>query len=118
MKVLLENSVNTKLNFPNINDVQIFVKREDRLHKIISGNKYRKLKYNIIHAKNKDYKGVISFGGAYSNHIAALAFAGKVNSLKTIGLIRGAFSIAFLNSSAKLNKFKSLKESFSFSSSL
>ena len=89
MKVLLENSVNTKLNFSNINDVQIFVKREDRLHKIISGNKYRKLKYNIIHAKNKDYKGVISFGGAYSNHIAALAFAGKVNSLKTIGLIRG-----------------------------
>ena len=89
MKVLLKNSVNTLLNFPNVNDVQIFVKREDELHKIISGNKYRKLKYNILHAKNKNYEGLISFGGAYSNHIAALAYAGKVNNLKTIGLIRG-----------------------------
>ncbi len=69
-------------------NLQIMIKRDDLIHPIISGNKWRKLKYNIIHAKQHN-KGVISFGGAYSNHIHALAFACHQAKIKAIGIIRG-----------------------------
>jgi len=69
--------------------VSLYIKREDRIHKYISGNKYRKLKYNLIEAKNKDHKTILTFGGAFSNHIAATAAAGKEVGFKTIGVIRG-----------------------------
>lgn len=69
--------------------VTITVRRDDLLHKDISGNKFRKLKYNILEAQNNDFKGIVTFGGAFSNHIAAAAAAGKVYSIKTIGIIRG-----------------------------
>lgn len=59
------------------------------LHPLISGNKYRKLKYNLAAAKEKGHDLIVTFGGAYSNHIAAVAYAGKVHGLKTIGVIRG-----------------------------
>ena len=58
-------------------------------HKYISGNKLRKLKYNLIEAKNSGSDKVLSFGGAYSNHISAMAYAGKEYGFKTIGIIRG-----------------------------
>lgn len=69
--------------------VSLFIKREDALHPVISGNKYRKLKYNLLKAKECGYTGLITFGGAYSNHILATAIAGKEQGLKTIGVIRG-----------------------------
>jgi len=69
--------------------LSLFIKREDRIHPLISGNKYRKLKYNLKEAKNTGFETLITFGGAYSNHIAAMAYAGKVNRFKTIGVIRG-----------------------------
>ncbi len=65
------------------------VKREDQLHPHISGNKYRKLTYNLLEAKQQGHATLLTFGGAYSNHIAATAFAGKAYGLKTIGVIRG-----------------------------
>ena len=55
----------------------MFVKREDLIHQFISGNKYRKLKFNIEKAKEVNSQALLTFGGAFSNHIAALAFAGK-----------------------------------------
>ncbi|MBA3987082.1 MAG: 1-aminocyclopropane-1-carboxylate deaminase/D-cysteine desulfhydrase, partial [Flavobacteriales bacterium] len=58
-------------------DVQIDIKREDLLHPEISGNKFRKLKYNVLEAKNSNHNTLLTFGGAYSNHIAATAAAGK-----------------------------------------
>ena len=70
-------------------NVKVFIKREDLIHPYISGNKYRKLKYNLIEAKCQGAKTLLSFGGAYSNHIAALAFAGKEHGFETIGVIRG-----------------------------
>ncbi|MBT7305975.1 MAG: 1-aminocyclopropane-1-carboxylate deaminase/D-cysteine desulfhydrase, partial [Bacteroidetes bacterium] len=70
-------------------DVSLAIKREDLLHPIISGNKFRKLKYTIAHVLEKSQKCMLTFGGAYSNHIAAVAAAGKLNNLKTIGIIRG-----------------------------
>ena len=71
-------------------DCTLFLKKEYLNYPDISGNKYRKLKYNIQDAKNRGYHTLLTFGGAYSNHIAATAKAGKLHGLKTIGVIRGA----------------------------
>ena len=68
---------------------EIFIKREDLIHPVISGNKFRKLKYNLIHAKEQGYQQLLSFGGAFSNHLAAFAFAGQAAGFETIGVIRG-----------------------------
>jgi len=70
-------------------EIRLFVKRLDKLHPFISGNKWFKLKYNLIEAKKLAHDTLLTFGGAYSNHIAATAFAAKENGLKSIGLIRG-----------------------------
>lgn len=59
------------------------------LHPYVSGNKYRKLKYNIQAAKKKGNNTLLTFGGAFSNHIAAVAYAGKEWGMNTIGVIRG-----------------------------
>ncbi|PCI02072.1 MAG: 1-aminocyclopropane-1-carboxylate deaminase [Flavobacteriaceae bacterium] len=69
--------------------VSLFIKREDELHPFISGNKFRKLKYNLAQAQKENHKTLLTFGGAYSNHIAATAAAGKEFGFKTIGVIRG-----------------------------
>jgi 1-aminocyclopropane-1-carboxylate deaminase len=80
---------NEKLNLIDNNGIQLYIKREDKIHPFISGNKYRKLKYNIIEAQNQKHNTLLTFGGAYSNHIAAVASAGKEFGFKTIGVIRG-----------------------------
>jgi 1-aminocyclopropane-1-carboxylate deaminase len=69
--------------------VSLSIKREDLLHPFISGNKYRKLKYNLLEAKKMGYLTILTFGGAYSNHIAATAFAANEKGFKSIGVIRG-----------------------------
>lgn len=65
------------------------IKREDLLHPFVSGNKFRKLKYNIQAAQEKNQNTLLTFGGAFSNHIAAVAAAGKEWGFNTIGIIRG-----------------------------
>src|SRR5690554_4940999 len=67
----------------------LFVRREDLNHPFVSGNKFRKLKYNMIAAKNQQQTSLLTFGGAFSNHIAAVAATGKEFGFKTIGIIRG-----------------------------
>lgn len=69
--------------------VRLLVKRLDQVHPIISGNKWYKLKYNLLAARERGFETLLSFGGAYSNHIHALAGAGYVYGFKTIGVIRG-----------------------------
>ncbi len=69
--------------------ITIEIKREDLIHPYISGNKYRKLKFNIRKALEIKSKTLLTFGGAYSNHIAAVASAGKAFGFETIGVIRG-----------------------------
>lgn len=69
--------------------ISLAVKREDELHPFISGNKFRKLKYNLERAKTLGYNTLLSFGGAYSNHISALSYAGHIHGFRTIGIIRG-----------------------------
>ena len=75
--------------FLNKKNIKLYVLREDLIHPEISGNKWRKLKYNIKEAKEKGVETVLTFGGAFSNHIAATAAAGSVFGIKTIGIIRG-----------------------------
>ena len=72
-----------------VNAVSIFMKREDLLHPHISGNKFRKLKYNLKEAIDLGHDSLLTFGGAYSNHIAATAAAAQSAGLKSIGIIRG-----------------------------
>lgn len=74
--------------FNNLN-VSLYVKREDLLHPDVSGNKFRKLKYNLEAAQDQKHKALLTFGGAFSNHISAVAAAGNMLGLKTIGVIRG-----------------------------
>nr|WP_255513277.1 pyridoxal-phosphate dependent enzyme [Lutibacter sp. Hel_I_33_5] len=69
--------------------VEFFIKREDEIHPFVSGNKFRKLKYNLKEAKKLKKNTLLTFGGAYSNHIVATAVAGKLSGFKTIGIIRG-----------------------------
>lgn len=69
--------------------VELWIKRDDLLHPIISGNKWRKLKYNLNHALFHQADTLISMGGAYSNHLHALAFAGQQLGLKTAAFVRG-----------------------------
>lgn len=70
-------------------NISFFIQRDDLIHPEISGNKWRKLKFNIELAKSKSKEGILTFGGAYSNHILATAFACKQFGLKSIGIIRG-----------------------------
>ncbi|MCG8308649.1 MAG: pyridoxal-phosphate dependent enzyme [Cytophagales bacterium] len=69
--------------------LELYIKREDLNDAYISGNKYRKLKYNLLFAKKQGYETLLTFGGAYSNHIHAVAYAGFKHGFKTIGIIRG-----------------------------
>ncbi len=69
--------------------IQLFLKREDLNHPLIMGNKWRKLKYNLQQAKTEGYQQLLTFGGAFSNHIYATAAAGKEFGFQTIGIIRG-----------------------------
>jgi len=70
-------------------DIQLYVKRDDLIHPQFGGNKWRKLKYNLIYAKENQFDTLLTFGGAWSNHIYATAAAGKHFGFHTIGLIRG-----------------------------
>lgn len=79
--VNLKKSINSTISFS--------ILREDLNHNLVSGNKLRKLKYNLIEAKKRKKDGLISFGGRYSNHIHALASAGKIYGFKTKAIIRG-----------------------------
>jgi 1-aminocyclopropane-1-carboxylate deaminase/D-cysteine desulfhydrase-like pyridoxal-dependent ACC family enzyme len=69
--------------------VQLYVKRDDLIHPQFGGNKWRKLKYNLIHARENHYHTLLTFGGAWSNHIYATAAAARHFGFNSIGIIRG-----------------------------
>lgn len=86
-----KSSILTKIDDPLLDryEVELWIKRDDLLHRVISGNKWRKLKYSLDHALSSGADTLISMGGTYSNHLHALSYVGKTLGLKTIGLIRG-----------------------------
>ena len=80
-----------EVNDPELKDsgIRLLIKRDDLIHEHISGNKWRKLKYNLREAAEQNHHTLLTFGGAYSNHIAATAFAAQKSGLSSIGVIRG-----------------------------
>src|SRR3954468_15308599 len=76
-------------NWLESNNVLLDILRLDKIHPIISGNKWFKLKYYLEEAGVQKKDHLVTFGGAYSNHIIATAAAGKLFSFRTSGIIRG-----------------------------
>ncbi len=81
VEVILPTTVEKRIN--------LYVKREDLIHPWVSGNKWRKLKYNLTIAKQKNIKTIITFGGAFSNHLYATAGACALMGLHSVGIVRG-----------------------------
>ena len=78
-----------QLNIFNEKNIKADVLRLDKIHPVISGNKWFKLKYFINEALEKNNETLITFGGAYSNHIIAVAFAANILNIKSVGIVRG-----------------------------
>jgi len=82
-----KNTTNQKINA--FAGFEIVVKREDEIHPVVSGNKFRKLKYNLLAIQAQKQFPILSFGGAFSNHLAALAVAANQLTIPAIGIVRG-----------------------------
>ena len=80
--------MNHNITIPDAS-ITVSIKREDLLHPFISGNKFRKIKYNLLKTKELRHNTLITFGGAFSNHIAAVAYACQQENIQAIGIIRG-----------------------------
>lgn len=87
----LKQSILQEVHLNELKDrnIQFYVKRDDLIHSEISGNKWRKLKYSLLHAQQQKFDGVLTFGGAYSNHLVATAAACQLKNLRSIGIVRG-----------------------------
>jgi 1-aminocyclopropane-1-carboxylate deaminase len=84
------HSYEEKIDFaPITNIIDLYIKRDDLIHPFISGNKWRKLKFNLIKAKEENKTHLVTFGGAYSNHLLATAAAGAKFGFKTTAFVRG-----------------------------
>ncbi len=94
-------SFEQNLSFSLFNSNHISLLRDDVIHEIISGNKWRKLKHIIDYAVQKNIKKIITFGGAYSNHVVALAYACNHYNIKSAAYIRG-------NEKRELNHYEKL----------
>jgi 1-aminocyclopropane-1-carboxylate deaminase len=88
MPLLSHSSPLEKVNSALFPQIQLWIKRDDLLHPTVSGNKFRKLKYNLVQA-GEHRPTLISMGGAWSNHLHALAHAAQLHGLSSIGLVRG-----------------------------
>src|SRR5258705_11431420 len=89
--ITISNITPDKISFPVFieKNVEVSVLRLDKIHPLISGNKWFKLRYYLEEAKQQKKNTIITFGGAWSNHIAATAAACKICGLNSIGIIRG-----------------------------
>ena len=83
--------INQKIRLPNIdnNEIEFFMKREDQIHPVVNGNKFRKLKYNLDYLKKNNKTQLVTFGGAFSNHLLACSYIGSKHNIKTLGIVRG-----------------------------
>ena len=80
-------SIDPLTSFSSSN-IEASILRLDKLHPIVSGNKWFKLRYYIEEAISQSFSTIASFGGPYSNHLVALAYAAKENNVKSIGYVR------------------------------
>jgi 1-aminocyclopropane-1-carboxylate deaminase len=88
MKLVLPSPLE-KINFPTKNGISLYIKRDDLIHQYVSGNKWRKLKFNIFSLLEQNKQILLTVGGAFSNHIMACAAASHFYNIKSIGIIRG-----------------------------
>ncbi|QQR98121.1 MAG: hypothetical protein IPK18_00860 [Sphingobacteriales bacterium] len=88
MNLLLPSPLE-KLDIVLNNNVKLYLKRDDLIHQYISGNKWRKLKYNISDLLKQKKQTILTVGGAFSNHIMATAAAANLHAINSIGIIRG-----------------------------
>lgn len=79
----------TELVDDRLGSVRVLLKRDDLIDPVLSGNKWRKLKYQLIDARSSGSSTLLTFGGAYSNHVRAVAAAGRRFGFATVGVIRG-----------------------------
>lgn len=107
-------SINQKIQITFPKGIELYMKRDDLLHPIISGNKFRKLKYNIVEAKRLGFATLLTFGGAFSNHILAVAGAGAEYGFTTIGVIRGEELESKIHENPTLVKAQELGMQFYF----
>ncbi len=93
MEQLFDTSLSVlhELNDPILqaHQVRLYVKRDDLIDAAVSGNKWRKLKFNILQCQQYKNAGVLTFGGAFSNHLVATAAACQKAGLKSVGVVRG-----------------------------
>ena len=78
-----------QIQFEMPSGIELYIKRDDLIHPYISGNKWRKLKYLIQTAQLQNKKTLVTFGGAYSNHLLATACAAALKGFKSVGFVRG-----------------------------
>ena len=99
----VKQSILQKINVTHLEKrgISLFIKRDDLIDPDISGNKWRKLKFNIELCRSKKKEGVLTFGGAYSNHLVATAAACNKANLRSVGLVRGEELNAKSNSTLK-----------------
>src|SRR3982750_3257250 len=85
------NITTDKLYFPPATEknINISVLRLDKIHPLVSGNKWFKLRYYLNDAKAQNKKKILTWGGAWSNHLLATAAACQLNGLRCTGLVRG-----------------------------
>ncbi|MEP7257256.1 MAG: pyridoxal-phosphate dependent enzyme [Flavitalea sp.] len=86
-------------------EIIVDILRLDKIHPVISGNKWFKLKYHLASALKSGHRGIASFGGAWSNHLVALAFACRQHGLKSIGIIRGEAPAVYNASMQQMRDF-------------
>jgi 1-aminocyclopropane-1-carboxylate deaminase len=89
MLTALTTPLNQLLPLQLPDGITLWLKRVDQVHPQVLGNKFYKLKNNLIEARRQGQQTLLTFGGAYSNHIAAVAAAGQAKGFNTIGIIRG-----------------------------
>jgi 1-aminocyclopropane-1-carboxylate deaminase len=80
-----------RINLPIIQkaNIALWIVRADLIHPLASGNKFYKLAPTLEYAKQRNIKHLVSFGGAFSNHIHALALSAQAHGFSSIGIIRG-----------------------------
>jgi len=78
-----------QIQFEMPSGIELYIKRDDLIHPYISGNKWRKLKYLIQTAQLQNKKTLVTFGGAYSNHLLATACSAALKGFKSVGFVRG-----------------------------
>lgn len=95
-----------------IEGIQVDILRLDTIHPIVSGNKWYKLKGYLDYIIGNKYKGFVTFGGAYSNHLHAAAFAGRALGLEMVGIVRGKDNEGRLNATLTMCQENGMKLQF------